>query len=197
MSDKRELLVRTALSLFYDRGIHAVGINEVLAQSGVAKKTLYHHFASKDQLIAAAVQLRDQRFIRWFSQALNQTEPGEAALMAMFDALDDWFNERVPALTPFKGCFFINASAEFKGPECAIYNLCQEHKFQVRKLIYPHTLLLTGSDKEAGQLSDQLLLLKEGAIVSAHLMADRQAAVKAKEVAGSLLINFAEKNGHL
>jgi len=58
--DKREHLIRVAFDLFYREGVHAVGINRVLAESGVAKKTLYHHFASKDDLVAATVAYRDQ-----------------------------------------------------------------------------------------------------------------------------------------
>lgn len=188
--DKRQLLVQTALRLFYDRGIHAVGINEILASAGVAKKTLYNHFDSKDKLIEAAVELRDQRFMKWFNNALDQHEPGEQALIHMFNALDDWFNERVPQLTPFKGCFFINASAEFKGPDCQIYNLCQLHKKSVREALYPHCLETTQSIDLANKLADQTLLLKEGAIISAHVVGDRNAAKTAQQMMAQLIATF-------
>ena len=60
--DKKEQLVATAFNLFYKYGIHAVGINRVLEESGIAKKTLYNHFSSKEDLIAATVEYCDQQY---------------------------------------------------------------------------------------------------------------------------------------
>lgn len=191
--DKKQLLTETALSLFYERGIHSVGINEILSLSGVAKKTLYNHFESKEKLIEASVTLRDARFIHWFSTALNSQPEGEAALTAMFDALDDWFNERVPALTPFKGCFFINVSAEYKHDNCAIYQLCQQHKKRIRELLLPHCASLTKTTGNANALADQILLLKEGAIIAAHVMGDRDAALNAKAAGKHLMTTFQQE----
>lgn len=190
MMDKKQLLTETALSLFYERGVHSVGINEILKSCRVAKKTLYNHFESKEKLVEAAVTLRDSRFINWFSNTLESQPAGEAALMAMFDALDDWFNERVPALTPFKGCFFINVSAEYKSDNCSIYALCQQHKRQVRELLYPHCSALTSTEKSANALTDQILLLKEGAIIAAHVLGDRNAANNAKQAGNHLIATF-------
>lgn len=188
--DKKQLLTETALSLFYERGVHSVGINTILSISGIAKKTLYNHFESKEKLVEATVRLRDTRFITWFSTSLNSQPEGDAALMAMFDALDDWFNERVPSLTPFRGCFFINVSAEYKDAECAIYALCQQHKKHIRKLLLPHCVALTNTGSEANALTDQILLLKEGAIIAAHVMGDRNAALNAKAAGKNLITTF-------
>lgn len=60
--DRRERLVSVAFGLFYRHGVHAIGINRIIAESGVAKKTLYHHFSSKEALIAATVDYRDRQF---------------------------------------------------------------------------------------------------------------------------------------
>lgn len=189
--DKKQLLIETALSLFYERGIHSVGINEILQNAGVAKKTLYNHFESKEKLIEATVKLRDSRFIQWFSNILNDQQQGQPALMAMFDGLDDWFNERVPPLSPFKGCFFINVSAEYKRDDCAIYALCQAHKKHIRALLLPHCREITNTEKSANLLADQILLLKEGAIIAAHVMGDRTAATSAKQAGQNLIATFA------
>jgi len=56
VESKRNLLITRAFELFYTKGIHAVGINEILQYSGVAKKTLYHHFTSKDELVIATLK---------------------------------------------------------------------------------------------------------------------------------------------
>lgn len=61
-SDKRQQLVTTAFKLFYFQSVHGVGINKILQESAIAKKTLYHHFVSKDELVKAVVRYRDETF---------------------------------------------------------------------------------------------------------------------------------------
>ena len=73
--DKRQQLINTAFRLFYQNGIHAVGINQILKESGIAKKTLYHHFASKEQLLLAVLEYRDQIFLQWFSGYIKRAAP--------------------------------------------------------------------------------------------------------------------------
>ena len=87
--DKKEQLVATAFNLFYKYGIHAVGINRVLEESGIAKKTLYNHFSSKEDLIAATVEYCDQQYFSWLDLRLHEATPGRDALYAMLDAFDD------------------------------------------------------------------------------------------------------------
>ncbi|MEI8606352.1 TetR/AcrR family transcriptional regulator [Pseudoalteromonas sp. B160] len=79
--DKRTQIINTALSAFYQRGIHAVGINEILKEAGVAKKTLYNHFVSKDELICACLELRDQRFNQWLYEQLENCNTPSKWLM--------------------------------------------------------------------------------------------------------------------
>ncbi|MCV6590342.1 MAG: TetR/AcrR family transcriptional regulator [Marinobacterium sp.] len=194
-TDKRRLLVETALQLFYLRGIHAVGINEVLKVSGVARKTLYSHFGSKDELIAATVEQRDQVFQRWLNTKMKGARAGAASIDAFFAALHDWINEQVPELGPFRGCFFINVSAEYSQPGCRIFAGCQRHKQALRDLLREHVALYLkhaslggGSETQIDNLTDSLLQLKEGAVVTAHIMGDNQAALKAQEAARQLLM---------
>ncbi|MBF4438000.1 TetR/AcrR family transcriptional regulator, partial [Vibrio cholerae] len=65
MNPKRQLLIDTALNLFYKNGINSIGINEVISVSGIAKRTLYSHFESKEALILAALQKRHEIFTFW------------------------------------------------------------------------------------------------------------------------------------
>lgn len=65
---RRQDLIDTALRLFYEHGIHAIGINQVLQEAGVAKQTLYNHFESKDSLVEAAVEHRDKLFSNGLSR---------------------------------------------------------------------------------------------------------------------------------
>ena len=181
---KRDELIKTAFELFYLNGVHSVGINQILAETGVAKKTLYTHFASKEALLEAVIAYRDERFRTWFFGLMDQYSEAETIVKAMFDGLDDWFNDRVDTLMPFQGCFFVKVNAEFV--QHRVNDLCFEHKqaivdYLVRRLSNRY------GESGARQLANQLALLKEGAIAQAYLGKDRQAAKQAKAIAMTLL----------
>lgn len=192
MSDKRTLLIRTAFELFYEHGIHAIGINEILRQSGIAKKTLYHHFNSKDELVAATVEYRDKIFYDWLNARLKAAKSGRAQIDEIFNALDDWFHDRVEQLLPFKGCFFINASAEFGDPNNPVHQRCQQHKQRITDLFFSIVRPLLKNKQQASKLAEALSLLKEGAIVMAHVQAIPDAAHKARQSARLLLGHYQE-----
>ena len=170
--DKRTQIINTALSAFYQRGIHAVGINEILKEAGVAKKTLYNHFVSKDELICACLELRDQRFNQWlYEQLENCNTPFEVAY-ALFSALSAWIDNKVSELGPFNGCFFINTAAEFPHSEHPIAMLCKAHKESVLQLLFDklsHTEQLKGQLEKTIQLAQLLMTLKEGMICQARV----------------------------
>ncbi|MEH6648853.1 MAG: TetR/AcrR family transcriptional regulator [Motiliproteus sp.] len=187
MSTKRIHLITTAFNLFYQKGVHAVGINEILAESGVAKKTLYHHFDSKDELVSAVLAYRDRCFCHWLEEKLDTTAPGMAKIDALFDALDDWFNDRVATLLPFHGCFFINVSAEFGDPAHPLHQQCSQHKKSIAALIETQVQTLNIESNLIAAVTDALCLLKEGAITLAHVQGDRSAALKAKQTAHLLI----------
>ena len=185
--EKRELLIRTAFKLFYTRGIHAVGVNLVLAESGIAKKTLYHHFPSKEHLVEAVVRYRDLSYRAWLMSRLDQVPAGKAALLELFNALDDWFHDRVPDIDHFHGCFFINTSAEFGDRDNAVHQACAEHKAGITLLIRTHVDLLSLPEKKADEITRLIVLLKEGAISMAHVQGNLDAALEAKELIEGIL----------
>ncbi len=159
--DKKELLVRTAFKLFYTHGIHAVGVNLVLAESGIAKRTLYHHFPSKEHLIEAAVRHRDRSYHAWLVSRLDAVPAGKPALLELFNALNDWFHSRVPDLDHFNGCFFINASAEFGDRDNAIHQACAEHKAGISALIRKHVDELSLPDGIIVEITNLVVLLRK------------------------------------
>ncbi|KAF7785899.1 hypothetical protein PRUB_a0301 [Pseudoalteromonas rubra] len=177
MSDKRALLLNSALELFYAKGTGAVGINEILAYSGVAKKTLYHHFSSKDDLILAALTLRDQKYLQWLEARLTDPQTNEELVNQLFYALNDWFNDRVTELGGFRGCFFINTASESVTLDRQIQDRCASHKVAVRQLI------TNKLPRPNDRLVDALCLLKEGATVSAFVQGDKQAALRCIDIA--------------
>lgn len=173
MIDKKQHLLETALQLFYANGVQAVGINEILKVSGVAKKTLYHHFPSKEELVLAALEFRDQRFCTWFESLIEGATSNIDLAEKMFIGLSHWFRDEVEKLDTFRGCFFINTSAEFSDADGPISAYCQAHKNRIRDIIARY---MVTPDTE---LLDALCTLKEGSIVMAYVCNDKQAAEKA------------------
>lgn len=185
--DKREQLVRTAFKLFYTRGIHAVGVNLVLAESGIAKKTLYHHFPSKEHLVEAAIRYRDLSYREWLTTRLDHVPVGKCALLELFSALDDWFHSRVPDIDHFHGCFFVNASAEFGNRDNVIHLACAEHKAGIAILVQKHVDALSLSEVRTDEITRLVVLLKEGAISLAHVQGNLDAALEAKSLLENIL----------
>lgn len=174
---KREQIVSSALSLFYRHGFNATGIDRIIKEAAVSKKTLYNHFKSKDDLILAVLSKRDEIFrnkIMAENERLDRT--AKERLLSIFDDHHQWFNEE-----DFSGCMFINAAAEFSSHQDPGHILCAEHKRLVRNYI-------SDTAKEAGAknfnaLANKLNILLEGAIVEAHVSGNKNAALLAKEMA--------------
>lgn len=180
-TSRRDHLLDTALDLFYRHGFHATGIDRILAESGCAKMTLYKHFRSKDELIVAALERRDERFRAWFVREVEgRAKAPRERLAAVFDVLEAWF--RGPG---FSGCMFINASAEFAGADNPVHAVAAEHKR--RMFAYLRNLARAAGAADADRLAGELMLLKEGAIVLAHVAGDKDAAARARAAAETLL----------
>lgn len=185
-SSKRELLVETALRLFHDEGYHATGIDRILAEAGVAKMTLYKHFASKDDLIIATAEQRKDEFSNFFDAYIkrNATSPRET-LLAYFAGLEEWFAGRAFPNRPFRGCMFINASAEFPKAEAEIRRIATESKRRTRSWL--QRISEEAGARDPAALASQLSLLAEGAIVTAQVGGDMSAATDARCAAEALI----------
>lgn len=181
-SSKREQLIQTAQELFYRVGYHATGIDRILAESGVAKMTLYKHFRSKDELILAVLAARQQELLDQL-QALRQALPPRQALLATFDGLHGLIHQ-----ADFCGCGFINAAAEFQDREHPIHRQAAA----LKAAFAAHFLeLLRGLGLTQPQpLANQLQFLLEGALSMAHLQGPANQALEAK-AAAELLLNGA------
>lgn len=186
MTSRRDDLIDTALRLFYTQGFHATGIDKVLAESGVAKMTLYKHFKSKDELILAVLNRRDEQFRNWLMGEMEKVSPNpRERLLAMFDALEIWFRGRAFKGLGFFGCAFINASSEFGDQEHPAHRISSEHK---RRIVdYLTKVCADAGARNPSELAEQLALLKEGAIVTAHVRGISEAARTAKTIAEGLI----------
>lgn len=181
MNEKRRLLVNTAFQLFYERGINSVGINEILKVSGIAKKTLYANFESKDDLVLETLVERDASFLNWLESEIHPYENNVKLVNDLFSALTKWFHDSVPELANFRGCYFIKTSGECSDSRSRIFQYCVEHKEKVRALIAQHLRRVDDS------VIDQICLLKEGAIVTAYMNHDVKAAEKCIPLALQLI----------
>lgn len=183
---KRDELVQKALQAFYQYGFHATGMDTLVTETGISKTSMYKHFRTKEELILAALQLRDENFRGWLygrMEALADTPRRQ--LLAMFDALEEWFAE-----PGYRGCMFIKASSEYQEASHPIHQQSAEHK----RLLESHITELArqAGFSNPGVLARQLLLLKEGAIVTAHLGHTKNPAQDAKAVAERLLADHGQ-----
>ncbi len=186
MNKRRDDLVETALKLFYLHGFHATGIDKILAESGVAKMTLYKHFRSKDELILAALQLRDERFRNWLMSEMEKASANpEERLLAMFDALETWFQGKAFKDLGFSGCAFINAASEFAAHDHPAHRVASEHKRRIVE--YLEKTCRDAQLSEPEQLAERLALLKEGAIATAHVRNMPEAAMLARDIARTMI----------
>lgn len=177
MQPRKQHLVDTALILFNQHGYHATGIDLILAQSKVSKATLYKHFRSKDELILAVLQQRHTQILVMIKAKVEEAkQAGSSAVLAIFDALHQWFNG-----DDFYGCNFINASAEYADAQDPIHAFAAQHKQAVIDLIKTQ---LSAEDKTK---AEQIGLLVEGAIVMAHTRGAKHSARMAKEMAQHLI----------
>ncbi len=177
----RERILDAAFELFYQGGIHATGIDRVIEASGVAKMTLYKYFPSKQDLVLAVLERRDQQWMAWFEQrvAALASAPNRR-IFVVFDALDEWFHEE-----SFSGCAFINACAEFAAPEHPAHQLAARHVEAVRESL--ERMAQEAGAREPAVLADQLALLVEGAIVVAHVTQRKEIVQTSQRVALLLL----------
>ena len=177
-SGPRRRLLEVAGRLFYAEGIHSVGVDRVLAESGVAKATLYAHFAGKNELVAAYL---DEQSRAWLSEveslAAACPQGSVAAALTPFDVL----RERVTR-QGYRGCPFINAAAEFPEPG-PVAGQVQSHRQRV-KALFARLLRQGGADPSA---VTSLVLLYDGAVSAAHLDRAPEAADVARALAEDLL----------
>ncbi|MCG8358774.1 MAG: TetR/AcrR family transcriptional regulator [Kiloniellales bacterium] len=186
-ASRRDDLVKTAVELFYRHGYHATGIEKILTEAGVSKPTLYRHFDSKDELIVAALNRWDGESRAWLEgeMARRGTTPREQ-ILALFDTLGDWFRE-----PGFQGCMFINAAVEFADQDNPIHQAAADHKRQFAAHL--RNIVAAAGAPAPDELTDRLMLLMEGAIVTAHTCGDDGAAARAKAMAEDLLAQALDK----
>lgn len=177
----RERILGTAYELFSHRGIHDVGVDELVERAGVAKATLYKHFRSKDELVLAFLEQREQIWTYgWVErEARRRGATPEEQLLAIFDLFDEWFHG-----DDFEGCSFVKTLLEFGNLDHPVGRASADYLENIRSVIGNLALEAGLRDPDAFTLSWHILM--KGSIVQAA-EGDRDAAKRAQAL-GSLLI---------
>jgi AcrR family transcriptional regulator len=161
----RDRILNTARELFYKEGARSVGVDTVVAQSGVAKTSLYRWFPSKDALIVAVLeQERNDRWAGWDKTAqLSDPEP-RARLRAHLTGI-----ARYVSSSHFRGCPFMNVTAEFADPQHPARQLAKDEMEELRRRLRGLVDNIAGV-RNAEELTEQLLLLVDGSLSSAQAL---------------------------
>ena len=179
MSKVRERILDVASDLFYRRGMQAVGVDAIISEADVARMSFYRHFHSKEGLAVAVLERRDERVRAWFEAEVARLAPNpKRRPLALFDVLAQRFETR-----EYRGCAFINAMAEVADRDSALHHAAAAHKSRFES--YLAQLL-----KEAGmdeRRAGDLLLLFDGAVVTAVREGKPSAAYRAQRLAALLL----------
>lgn len=178
MDEKRavpavERLLDAASRLFYTRGVPNVGINEIIARAGVARMTLYHHFAGKDALVRAVLERRREEREAWLQDAAERASNPTGRVLAVFALLEEWF-----AAPDFRGCPLVAATFELGGQLNPARPYAQAYQDAVRDYFVTHLTQAGVGSPES--LAEQLLILLEGATVVAHVKGQQQGALQAQ-----------------
>lgn len=155
-------MLDAASQLFYERGIHAVGVDTIAEAAGVTKKTLYDRFGSKEALVVSYLQHRDARWRDHVAAELAKVPtPGHDRVLAIFDAAISWSGENSP-----KGCSAINARAEIGegNDEHPVFPEVSRQKIWLLELF--HELCAEAGVRDPDAMSKAMMLLYEGAIVT-------------------------------
>jgi AcrR family transcriptional regulator len=175
----RERLLAAANELFYEEGIHTVGIDRVIERAGVAKASLYSAFGSKDELVRAYLTARFEARQRRLTARLARHDSPRDRLLAVFDVLGEVTVER-----EFRGCAFLRASAEARGG-AVVRAVCDDARAWQRALFT--TLTREAGVARPDRLVQQLVLLYDGATVVGQMDRDPSAAGVARDAAAALL----------
>jgi AcrR family transcriptional regulator len=181
-------VLETAYELFSQRGIRDVGVDEVIEVAGVAKATLYKHFRSKDDLVLAFLERREQLWTQEFllDQARRRGTTPEEQLLAIFDVFDEWFRR-----DDFEGCSFVRVLLEL-GSRHPAGRASVRHQETIRSAV--HSLAEQAGLRDSESFARSWQLLMKGSIISAA-EGDAEAAQLAKTMARELLERHRPRHG--
>jgi len=179
-NETRDIILDVTEKLIYKSGIAATGMELLVKTAGVSRKSIYRYFANKDELVIAALQRRDERWMQWLRNEVERSETTGGRLLALFSVLRTWFDS-----ADFRGCAFINTSGETGDPRAPVRLLAKAHKQKLFE--YVLKLCKAHGTPDPERQAAHLLILIDGAITVALVMGDSTAADNAQCMAQTLL----------
>jgi len=175
-SEARERILAAAYDLFSRQGIRAVVVDWIIAAAGVAKTTFYRHFPSKDNLVLAFLERREQLWtLDWLeTQVMNRSVAPDQRLLAVFDVFNEWFHRK-----DFEGCSFINVLLETAEPRNPVRQASTTHLARIRDFL--RQLAEDAGVSQPDDFAHKWHMLMKGSIVVAG-EGDQLAARRAGEV---------------
>lgn len=180
-SNPRARLLQAADRLFYAQGYSTTGINQILAEAGVAKASLYAHFGTKEELAVAYLQGRHRRWFSELGEVVDRRRTPHTRALAPFAFLANWL-----VRVDFRGCAFLNVLGEQPLPE-PLQAQVRAHKSELREYFHALVCAMGLSPSQARNVSDALLLVFDGAIVQCQVHHDLWPANAAARSAAQLL----------
>jgi AcrR family transcriptional regulator len=179
----RERILSAAYGLFQRFGTRAVGIDRIIADSGVAKMSLYRHFRSKQALVEAFMERREERWtLAWLKADVEaRSDDPRERLLAVFDVFDGWFHKK-----SFEGCSFINVLLEYP-PASPLHDRAAEHLANIRAFL-TELAEAAGLD-DAARFAATWHILMKGSIIAAG-EGNRDAARHARAAAEAVLAGW-------
>ncbi|MFD4034592.1 TetR/AcrR family transcriptional regulator [Streptomyces sp. NPDC058637] len=184
LAQARFAALDAAEDLFYERGVQAVGMDEIRAASGLSLKRLYGLFPSKSALVRACLEARDTRWRARLAAYVDSRPAPRDRLLAVYDWLHQWFSE-----PGFRGCAFVNAFGELGAVDPSVADVARRHKEAFST--YVTGLVVAAGGPEASAAA--YVLLAEGAIVTAAISGTPDPAHRAGEAAARLLQDTAPR----
>ncbi len=176
----RERILQTSERLFYRDGYRAVGVDTIIAESGVAKMTLYRHFPAKDDLIAAYLERANEQLLAWMEGLIAPHRNPRRALEAVFDGV-----AKLASSPECLGCAFVGASAEFPELDHPGHRVALEHKRAVVDRL--RTLAAEAGARDPKALAEELLLVMDGAWSAARVFGPGSHGKRAAAAARALI----------
>lgn len=174
-------LLNAARRLFCNEGIHATGVARIIKEAGVARKTLYDRYGSKDNLLRAVFAAEADMWFRWFEHDIpNRSREPLGRILSLFDLLELWF-----AGNEFFGCVFINAVAQHEKRDGWIRDIAMAHRDRINARLRDLAVAAGASDPD--ELAEKIGLIVDGAIVNAMVTGDRRMALIAKAATKDVL----------
>jgi AcrR family transcriptional regulator len=175
----RAKILDAAAQLFYERGVHAVGVNEIAARASASKLSLYRYFPSKHKLVADMLREHSDRIHAWLERNTAGAPAGPARVLSVFDLLIRWFAE-----PGYHGCTVVNTVTDTRA-DPAVAAIARRHLARYLDLL--ETRARQAGLQDAPALARQLLLLIEGASVVTSIEGTPDAGADARRAAGQLL----------